>query len=429
LGISLSTIELLIQLRRAGHLAPGGAVVEIGAQQLGSTFFGDPERLAELGRLFGVDRPFSVPTAPLAQQTTQIIDFSAPFARDFWHWLRLQYAAIDIDGSPESIPLDLNYDSVPPAAKGKYQLVTNFGTTEHVANQLNAFNIIHDLTAPNGIMVHEVPTQGMLNHGLVNYNFKFFWLLSRSNGYKVIHSDFMPGHDYEKLPKNVLEFLTEANLTGARRTYEYKSADAGMLMVVQKSYDIPFVPPLDVDTGASTEIDAIKKRYWTVFEQNPFDRLHSNGAVESDTASGAVKSSAVITSMSPPHDQTNLRSVPFHAIGQSANLGGTYTADPMPVQPGKLGALMRPLRTLRQVIRASLAHLAGTDQKAEQIRVGLANHTDLMRRNLEALLRVMTELRDIQKAQLFMQRTAAEALKQSAMATTDSSPAKRPEAN
>jgi hypothetical protein len=50
-----------------------------------------------------------------------------------------------IDGSLGSIPLDLNFDSIQTRHKGKYSLVTNFGTTEHVANQLNAFKIIRRL--------------------------------------------------------------------------------------------------------------------------------------------------------------------------------------------------------------------------------------------------------------------------------------------
>jgi hypothetical protein len=77
--------------------------------------------------------------------------------------------------------LDLNFDGngIPTEHKGKYSLVTNFGTTEHVTNQLNAFKVIHDLTMPNGVMIHEVPAQGMFNHGLVNYNPKFFWVVEQ----------------------------------------------------------------------------------------------------------------------------------------------------------------------------------------------------------------------------------------------------------
>jgi hypothetical protein len=36
-------------------------------------------------------------------------------------------------------------------------------------------------------MIHNVPTQGLFMHGLVNYNPKFFWMLARSNGYKWLH--------------------------------------------------------------------------------------------------------------------------------------------------------------------------------------------------------------------------------------------------
>jgi hypothetical protein len=66
----------------------------------------------------------------------------------------------------------------------------NFGTTEHVANQLNAFKLIHDLAAKGCIMVHTLPSHGQFNHGLVNYNPKFFWMLARSNGYRLLHMSF-----------------------------------------------------------------------------------------------------------------------------------------------------------------------------------------------------------------------------------------------
>ena len=65
--------------------------------------------------------------------------------------------------------------------------MTNFGTTEHVANQVNTFGVIHDLTAPDGLMLHAIPMQGMLNHGLFNYTPKFFWMLGRSNGYRITY--------------------------------------------------------------------------------------------------------------------------------------------------------------------------------------------------------------------------------------------------
>src|SRR4051812_623146 len=186
MGIGSETIDLLIDLRLTGYMHRRMPVVEIGAQQLATSFVEASARLRRIGEIFGVKGPLSVSkhvSGPIVHGDLEHLETTAPPAREFWNWLGFRYAAIDIDGSPGSLPLDLNFDDVPAEMRGRFGLVTNFGTTEHVANQINAFKIIHDLTAPGGLMIHEVPAQGMLNHGLINYNFKFFWMLARSNGY------------------------------------------------------------------------------------------------------------------------------------------------------------------------------------------------------------------------------------------------------
>ena len=48
-------------------------------------------------------------------------------------------------------------------------MVTNFGTTEHIANQLQSFKIIHDLAAPGALMLHVVPAGGMPMTGPLLY--------------------------------------------------------------------------------------------------------------------------------------------------------------------------------------------------------------------------------------------------------------------
>jgi hypothetical protein len=112
-----------------------------------------------------------------------------------------------VDGSPGSIPLDLNYDQVPAQLRSKFGLVTNFGTTEHVCNQMNAFSIIHELAAPGAVMIHHLPAGGALNHGLVNYNATFFWHLARSNEYKWLYMDLYPGRSGFAFPQNILDFI------------------------------------------------------------------------------------------------------------------------------------------------------------------------------------------------------------------------------
>ncbi|HEV8014458.1 MAG TPA: methyltransferase domain-containing protein [Stellaceae bacterium] len=263
---------------------PSKSVIEIGAQQLNNGFLEASAALQSLGPLFGVDGLPSLPPprpARIGQGGLALLDADAPPARIFWNWLGFDYAAIDIDGSPGAIPLDLNYDDVPSEAEGRYGLVTNFGTTEHVANQLNAFKIIHDLTALDGVMIHQLPAQGMFNHGLVNYNPKFFWMLARSNAYRFLFARYSQGQPYP-LPENIVEFIASFEPEKRPSVASYAGADAGLLVVMQKTLAIPFVPPLDVQTGSHTEIESLKQRYWTVFDPEALASLQARAAAAKD---------------------------------------------------------------------------------------------------------------------------------------------------
>lgn len=273
MGIGSDIIGTLMMLKKEGYVPERSAVIEIGAQQLANSLIEAKSGLAELQKLYGVEHPYTkaeVKATDIVHGQLQHQHPDAPVARDFWKWLGFTYAAIDIDESEGSIPLDLNFDSIPALHIGKYNLVTNFGTTEHVANQLNAFKVIHELTAPNGIMMHHLPAQGMMNHGLFNYNPKFFWMLARSNGYRVVSADYSAADQYYELPQNVTDHVAAFDKSIIVRAKNYKMADSMIMYVMQKVYDIPFVPPIDVPTGTKTAHVALQERYWTIFKDNPF---------------------------------------------------------------------------------------------------------------------------------------------------------------
>jgi hypothetical protein len=281
MGIGSDAIEVLIKLQAQGHIRRGGSIIEIGAQQLASSFLLAGERLQVLGKAFGVQSPIAlVPPKPthVVHGHLEHLDSQAPTARVFWQWLGLKYACIDIDGSPDSIPLDLNFDDAPRDALGKYDLVTNFGTTEHVANQLNAFKVIHDLAALDGLMLHFLPAQGMFNHGFINYNFKFFWMLARSNNYKCVFSDYAQAREQYSLPQNIVEFIRETNVLPDSFASECRASDGLLKVVMKKTVDIPYVPPIDVPTGTRTNIPELKRRYWSVFDPDEFERIREREA-------------------------------------------------------------------------------------------------------------------------------------------------------
>ena len=205
MGASLSDLRAILRLREAGFLDGRFSIAEIGAQQISPDVLRNRDILPAYAKAFGVPlRDFGSAPAKGDDPGVEHLPADAPFSKDFWEWLGCPYVAIDYDRSPHIIPLDLNFDDVPEEHRGKYQLVTNFGTTEHVANQMQAMKVIHDLTAPGGLMIHTVPALGYMNHGMVNYNPKFFWALSRSCHYHVCDMRlYFAAEDVSVSPDNI----------------------------------------------------------------------------------------------------------------------------------------------------------------------------------------------------------------------------------
>jgi hypothetical protein len=274
MGMGNIDVDLIRSLREKGYIRDHASVVEIGAQQLSAHMLMMPDATVAIGRKFGVEhRGFGEATLSYAKHSSvEVLDPNAPASREFWQWLGMTYAAIDIDGSPGSIPLDLNYDSTPPEMIGKFDIVTNYGTTEHIANQLNAFKVIHELCCQGGVIVHNLPAQGMMQHGLFNYNPKFFWMLARSCGYKMLDADMSMGPTL-RVPEGIVNEISLFRPDIANRAENYTVRDSGIIFAFQKSLDIPFVAPIDVPTGAAVDNEALRERYWTVFDDERMQKV------------------------------------------------------------------------------------------------------------------------------------------------------------
>jgi SAM-dependent methyltransferase len=176
LGLDLKFLNNLYEFASKGWVRPGQNVIEIGAQQLANNFLEAAESLDALYALFGRKRP--VLGSP--KSDIRAMAHSAPSSRLFWESLGFSHFTIDFEGHKNSTALDLNCDSVATSMRGRFDLVVNCGTTEHVVNQANAFAVIHDLAKPGAIMYHDVPVC-TFGHGMVNYTPKFFLQLFRQN--------------------------------------------------------------------------------------------------------------------------------------------------------------------------------------------------------------------------------------------------------
>ncbi len=116
-------------------------------------------------------------------------------ARDPWEAARFFYKAtldpveiiaIDLNGTDRALRHDLN-DPLPDSDTfAPFDIVINTGTLEHLFDQRQAWQTVHDMTAVGGIMVHSLPVAGWPDHGLYCYQPCLVADIERANGYQPL---------------------------------------------------------------------------------------------------------------------------------------------------------------------------------------------------------------------------------------------------
>lgn len=107
-----------------------------------------------------------------------------------WQWFGADAICIDRNGRDNALPLDLS-EPVYRQLHGRFDLVTDFGTLEHVvADQQQAFRNVHELTKPGGVMVHCLPDpETKPRHGVWAYTVEWFQELAKRCRYDVLHCE------------------------------------------------------------------------------------------------------------------------------------------------------------------------------------------------------------------------------------------------
>jgi len=107
----------------------------------------------------------------------------------------------------------------PPRGDGSFDVVTNFGTSEHVFNQAAVMRFAHELMKPGGVFLCTLPSAGGRDHGFFNYQPSFFWNLARANDYQILTFDYFPFYAQQnKVPDEVasVDLLTSTRWKGLR---------------------------------------------------------------------------------------------------------------------------------------------------------------------------------------------------------------------
>lgn len=157
-----------------------------------------------------------------------------------------EYTSIDLDGADGARQFDLgknlqdNY-----GFSDQFDLVTNFGTAEHVFAQAEFFANMHSLTKPGGLMLHSLPSRGWKQHGFYRYDDVIVEDLAKANGYEIVYLN--SANRYwprflnllaARIPKVVSLLAYVLSLVGLVRR------NSSMILVFKKGSDAAFVSPV-----------------------------------------------------------------------------------------------------------------------------------------------------------------------------------------
>jgi hypothetical protein len=110
---------------------------------------------------------------------------------------------------------------------GVFDLVTDFGTGEHVFNQAQVWKSVHELTKRGGYIVWDRPVQGYTDHGFYNTHECLFRDLAAANGYeivKLLHADAKRG----KLIRGVYRKTSDSKFCNPQQGRYHKTLQAIM---------------------------------------------------------------------------------------------------------------------------------------------------------------------------------------------------------
>lgn len=270
MGIAFSYIQRMEEL---GLLRPGGmSILDIGSSNLYSA---SADAIKDFLRKYGPTSTGGVEEFAARLAAGSAYDpvrggLNEAFVGELFEKAGMEYQSLDIADGFRTTILDLNAAALPAALRGRFDLVLNHGTTEHILNQLNCFNVMHDAVKVGGYMYHALPALGFLNHGYVTYTGKCFFDLAGSNEYELVCCWFDgPGgrnslydsvQSYSHVFPALKATLDQADATEQGRALRAMSIpDIAINVVCRKVKDRRFQGALEL----STSVGAISLNAWT----------------------------------------------------------------------------------------------------------------------------------------------------------------------
>lgn len=272
MGITYGSIE---RMEKLGLFGKGRiAVLDIGSSNLYSA---DAERIeAFLGKYSS--QPV-LDTKAFAQRLARGSGYdpvrgglNESFVGELFEKAGMEYRAFDIADGYRTQIMDLNHAVLPQNLRNHFDLVLNFGTTEHILNQYNCFKVIHDATKVGGYIHHSLPAMGYADHGYITYTSRCFFDIAGYNEYEVVdfwfdgpsgRNDALQGlrsySSYFPAVKRALDEIENSSQGAALKAAGFP--DVGICIVFRKVKDKPFWGALESSTSVGNIPTAVTASY------------------------------------------------------------------------------------------------------------------------------------------------------------------------
>jgi SAM-dependent methyltransferase len=239
MALTRTIVTLLVRMRQAGLFDLGTArVLDLGEQNLYGDVGGGA--VLEIARLLKLGEQRTAEIEAQVRAATDAATGAFDLAKLLYRILFdcRTYRAIDLNGTDAAWRYDLNQ---PLPVAETFDVVTNFGTSEHIFDQAQLFRSIHALTRPGGLMLHAVPHQGGPDHGFYNYHPTFFHDLVQANGYRPLMMVLISGSPEEDRLDPIKDRDAFAALVGKGEM----ARESGLFIALARSFeDRPFRAPL-----------------------------------------------------------------------------------------------------------------------------------------------------------------------------------------
>ena len=108
---------------------------------------------------------------------------------DFYRLYEIEdYKSADLDDDRADYAIDFNN---PTVEVPRVDVVTDFGTAEHVYDIGHVFEFMHRVLKPGGLAVHCVPAFAFPNHGFYTPNPNLFVEFARANDYELVDFSYV----------------------------------------------------------------------------------------------------------------------------------------------------------------------------------------------------------------------------------------------